>query len=170
MKKIFVWFDRFFLETCLVIIASMATMVMFSVALRYLFKVSFVFLEELILYLFVASTFLGTALCVKYNENIRIDNILRAFPLKLQQSIGIVLDLLVILLQVILIKTSNDWIAIVGNVITPGFQIQLKYLYALLPISAGLVIIYQILEIAQTISSFGKPQSEADLIKPAIGG
>lgn len=170
MKKIFAWFDRFFFGTCLIIIATMTMMVILSVALRYLFKVSFVFLEELIVYLFVASTFLGTALCIKANENIRIDNIMKAFPLKLQQSIGITLDLLVILLQAVLIKTSNDWIAIVGDVITPGFQIQLKYLYALLPISAGLVILYQIMEMARTISSFGKPKLEPDLIKPAIGG
>ena len=170
MKKILDRFDRFYTGACLIILSTMTLMVILSVALRYLFKVSFVLLEELILFSFVATTFLGTALCVKNNENIRIDNILKAMPLKLQQSITIILDLLVILLQVILIKTSNNWITIVGNVITPGFQIQLKYLYTLLPLSAGLVIFYQIMEVVKIIGYFGKPESESDLIKPATGG
>lgn len=169
MKKTLDWFDRLFTGACILIILIMTTLVILSVALRYLFKVSFIAMDELILYSFIATTFLGPALCVKNNENIRIDNILKKMPLKLQQIIEIILNMLVILLQVVLIKTSNNWITIVGNVITPGFQIQLKYLYALLPVSAGLVTFYQIREIVRIINSFGKQQTETDY-KPAIGG
>jgi len=148
----------------------MTVMVILSVALRYFFKIGFVFMDELMLNSFIASTFLGTALCVKYNENVKIDNIVKALPLKLYQLIEIIMGLLVIWLHAVLFKVSITWITAVGNTVTPGFQIQIKYIYAILPVSAALVILYQIREIVKIICSFGKPQSEPDLFARKIGG
>jgi TRAP-type C4-dicarboxylate transport system permease small subunit len=170
MKRIMEWFDRFFTIVCVVLVLIMTVVVILSVALRYFFMASFVLMDEIIIYSFIASTFLGTALCVTLNENVRIDNILQTLPLKLGQSVEIIMDLLVVLLHVMLIKISIGWIVNVGGVVVPGFQVPIKYFYVILPISAGIVIFYQIRKVVKIIRSFGKPQSEPELFEPEIGG
>lgn len=170
MKRIMEWFDRFFTIVCVVLVSIMTVVVILSVALRYFFMTGFVLMDEIIIYSFIASTFLGTALCVTLNENVRIDNILQKLPLKLRQSVEIIMDLLVVLLHVMLIKISIDWIINVGGVVVPGFQVPIKYFYVILPISAGIVIFYQIRKVVKIIRSFGKPQSEPELFEPELGG
>jgi len=117
-------------------------------------------LEELIVFLFISSTFLGSVLCVKENEHIAIENLIQAFPSIFQLILKLFIKIMIIILHIFLAHYSWKWITIVGSSLSSGFRIPVQYFYSILPVSAYLIIFYQIREI---IELFFKKKSLSDL-------
>lgn len=78
-------FERLFCSLALLVTA----LVLFiNVALRYLFNSSTSWAEELIRYLMVWITFIGTSLCVRQSAHIRMDFLLGRFSERTKRAVG----------------------------------------------------------------------------------
>lgn len=144
MGKFLKWFDQIFIYLCIGILGIMSLSVIATIILRYFFGIIINSLEESINFLFITTTFLGSVLCVKEKEHIAIENIANILPFKIQLIFRVFIGILIIILQLIVAHFSWKWISVVGNTLTSGLRLQIKYVYSLLPISAYLVIFYQI--------------------------
>jgi len=138
------WVDKIIFKWCIILFSFMAVLVISSVILRYLFGISFVKVEGAIIYLFMGTTFLGSAIATKDREHIRIGIIDYIVLKKVQVFLRIVDLLVVIFVQVILVKASLQWISIIGDNLDPSLRIPMKYLYVIAPISFILIIYYKI--------------------------
>lgn len=127
---------------CRVLIFLMLLLVIGSVILRYLFGITFIWAEEGITMLFVASSFYGAVLCLKENEHIRIDFLYESFSTKTKKVMDILINCVIFFVEFYMTKLSIFWIGKVGDVLTSGMRVPVKYFYSMIPISCTFICIY----------------------------
>jgi TRAP-type transport system small permease protein len=126
----------------------MGLLVIITVILRYFFGISYIWAEELVTRLFILTTFFGAVVAIEKREHIKIDFFLKMMPKKTQQILAdVIIQIIIIIVQIQVIRSSIKWIKIVGNAITPGMRIPTKYIYIFLPLSALLIIFYSLYNI-----------------------
>lgn len=151
MDKLIELIDQLLLRIVMGVIISIAAVVIVSVFLRYLFGISYVWLQELIVFLFIFSTFFGSALAYYRNEHLAIDILYVKLPDRIKNILDIFFDILILYLNYQIIIVSFKWMDRVGNVVTPGMRIPMSYIYFILPASAFLMIIYLLSNIYRKI-------------------
>lgn len=144
MRKIIGLIDKVLDLICISSMGLIALIVIVSVFQRYVFGKGFLWGEELVSMLFVATTFFGTVMGVKRKEHITISFFLDQMPSSLQNTCRAIAAILSVLIQIVIILVSIKWIGTVGNVLTPISRLPIQYFYYMLPISAGLLIIYEL--------------------------
>lgn len=142
MNKLFGIFDKVLFIWCLAVTAMLALAVISSVFLRYVLGITFVWAEEVITMLFIATTFFGAALATKEDEHIGIPALLEAVSKPARKILTIVGLLISIAVVVFLFLRSLDWIEKAGDLVTPGLRVPERYFYYMVPISALLIIFY----------------------------
>ncbi len=140
-NKILEVFEQF----CRVLLAFMTSLVIIFVFLRYFFGVTFVWAEELITMLFISTTYFGAVLGMKYREHITISFLADMLPSRIHRYIEKLNYLIILLVQIAITHTSLQWISRVGNVLTNGMRLPVRYFYMMMPISSVLIGFYCIL-------------------------
>jgi TRAP-type C4-dicarboxylate transport system permease small subunit len=131
----------------------MLLLVIGSVFLRYIFGITFIWAEEAITMLFVASSFYGAVLCIKENEHIQIDFLYQRFSPKVKAIMDIIINCVIIFVEFYMTKLSLFWIGKVGNVLTSGMRIPVKFFYYMVPISCTIICLYCVMSIVIQIKS-----------------
>lgn len=144
MNKILNLLDVFLLKILVVVLSLMTLSVIIAVFLRYFFGISYVWFQELIVYLFIFTTFFGSVIAYSREEHLAINVLYNKFSEKVQIKLKLFFDLLILYLNLQLIRVSIKWINQVGNVVTPGMRIPMKYIYIILPLSSVLMLLYSI--------------------------
>ena len=128
-SKIWQTIDKILSVWSTAIMALMCVMVIVSVLLRYVFNIAYTWSEELIVFLFIYTTYFGSILCVKEKEHIDIPFLRECAS----DKVGFIMDIFVCLantaIQASLAIVSFGWIEKTGSSLTAG----LKILY-LLPV------------------------------------
>jgi len=144
--------DKILIGFSTTIMALMSILVVLTVILRYVFNIAYAWSEELIVLLFIATTYFGSILCVRDKEHIDIPFLREMMP----DTLGFIMDIFVslvnIAVQVSLMIISFEWIRKTGSSMTPGLHIQYYYVYAIFPISLGSMAIYTIRRIVNLIA------------------
>jgi TRAP-type C4-dicarboxylate transport system permease small subunit len=115
--------------------------------MRYFFGMTFVWAEELITMLFISTTYFGAVLSMKYDEHIKISLLSEKFPPLVHKAAEILNYLLIFLLQIAIFYTSLQWIGRVGNVLTNGLRVPIRFFYYMMPISSFLIGLYCLIHI-----------------------
>jgi TRAP-type C4-dicarboxylate transport system permease small subunit len=158
LKKIFnglfIGLDKgiFYLDCALM--GGVAVWVIVSVMLRYIFSIVFNWTEELIVFLFIASTYFGCVLGIKEDEHIRISLLKDKLPPKVRIVFNVFIDLVTITVVTSAAYLSINWIEKVGRPLTPGLNIPFASIYMMVPISFALITLYEIREIVLKIDNF----------------
>ena len=158
LKKIFsglfIGLDNgiFYLDCALM--GGVAVWVIISVMLRYIFNIVFNWTEELIVFLFIASTYFGIILGVKEDEHIKISLLKDKLPPRVKIFFDVFIDLVIIIVVTSTAYLSINWIEKVGRPVTPGLAIPFAYIYSMVPVSFAFIVLYEIREIVLRISSF----------------
>lgn len=113
-----------------------------SVISRYFFSLTAAWSEELIGILFIAASFVGCVIAVKRNEHIGIDFLYERFGETGKRRLRIASAVVTISVQAFVFNASLGWIAVSGNVPSPGLEVPFSYFYSLLPISCVLITFY----------------------------
>ena len=79
-----------------------------QIVLRYVFKNSLSWSEELVRYMFVWSTFIGIPYCIKNNTSIRVNQFKTAMPIKVQNILSYVDKFIMFILFLIMAVFSID--------------------------------------------------------------
>jgi TRAP-type C4-dicarboxylate transport system permease small subunit len=125
-----------------VLVAILATGVIISVILRYIFSIAFVASEELLTMVFVATTFFGAALGLRESEHIVINNFIDMMPKHMKKICNVLAQVIIIIVSLFMIMYSIRIIQKVGNVPSPATGIPRGYYYSLMPISFVVSIFY----------------------------
>lgn len=146
---------------CQILLLMMSSLVIIFVFLRYSFNITFVWAEELITMLFISTTFFGAVMGMKYNEHINIGFFHEQMPARVRKYVDILNYLVILGLQIAITITSMSWIAKVGNNLTDGLRIPIRFFYYMMPFSAVAIAgfcIYNIVVIIATPTP-GKTQT-----------
>ena len=135
-------FDKALVVWCQAITAALALAVVLTVFLRYVLGITFVWAEEVITMLFVATTFFGAALGVKENEHINIPVLVDALPAKSRRFMRIVGLVISIAVLFVLFLKSLNWIEKSGSMVTPGLRVPERIFYYMVPAGAVLMAFY----------------------------
>lgn len=141
-KRIWSGIDKALEFWCIIIMLIMAIMVVLTVFLRYLFNISYNWTEELIILLFITTTYFGSILCVHENEHIDISFLREHLKPKASRRLGILIDAINIIVQLSLAVISFRWIQKTGSSVTVGMGIPYTYIYLMFPISFGSMAVY----------------------------
>jgi TRAP-type C4-dicarboxylate transport system permease small subunit len=128
---------------CAALMGMMALTVILSVFFRYALSVTAVWSEELISVIFIASTFLGTAMVARDDEHIEINFIYDHLPPRGAAILRMLVSLVVIAVLAVVFKYSLGWIKVSGMLLTPGLEFPFKWLYSLLPVSCVLTCLVE---------------------------
>lgn len=152
IKGFFNVIDKVLEIWCVSITIIMTLLVIISVFLRYLFNITFIWSEELIIFIFIATTYFGIILCVLEKEHIDIDFFKGLLPKNAKVVLETIISMIVLFTVIKIANASLTWIDAVDKTLTPGLKIPYKYLYTMMPISFLLVAVYEIRRIVNEIT------------------
>jgi TRAP-type C4-dicarboxylate transport system permease small subunit len=165
LKKIinglFTFLDKGLFYWDISLMSGVVILVIMTVLLRYIFNVVLNWTEELIVFLFIGTTYFGIIIGVKEDEHIKISLLKDRLPAKVK----IVFDIIICCVNILVVLGSAyysiNWIQKVGKPLTSGLKIPYAAIYMILPITFLVVAIYESREIAFRINDFRKKIKES---------
>jgi TRAP-type C4-dicarboxylate transport system permease small subunit len=143
----------FILKYIIVALAlGMLFIIFVQIVTRYILNYPLSWSEELARYLMIWLTFLGTAVAVGKKGHIIIDFVIRYIPKKYQIYDDMVVSLITAMYLVIIIYSSYQIMPVIVGSITPTLQISYVYVYAAIPISSLITILYLVNNVIEDIS------------------
>ena len=148
----------------IVMIAALMVMVLvmfMQVVLRYAFATGFAWTEELSRFLMVYMIFVGGAVLAAQDGHISVtilDELLKGVP---QKILKLVQYLLCLLYSGIMAKIGYSTLAIVGRQKSPNMQITMDWIYAIVPVSMALIVLYLLIKIALLFTHAPQKEGEA---------
>lgn len=142
------------------LMSAVVLLVIATVFLRYLFNVTFTWTEELIIFLFVATTYFGSILGVKEDEHVKISVLKEKLPPKIKIIFEILISCIIISVVVASAILSRDWIVRAGRPLSPGMKIPYFSIYMIVPIAFALIAIYECREIVLKVNDFKKKNNK----------
>lgn len=139
-------------------VGLMAFGVIYAVIMRYIFNISYTFLEEFMTTLFAFTTFWGIGICVIEDEHVIIDSIYDKFPAKIKKVITFINYLIVFVVNGVMLKYGTDYAIKYGDQISMGMRIPMIWMYGIIPLGSAIaaicIIIKLITIITATLDSF----------------
>jgi len=128
-----------------------------QVVSRYIFT-PIAWTEELARYTYIWLVYLGVAVLQKHKEHIKLDLLNKFLPKKLLKCFDLIIDLLIIYIVYFIVLGGYKYSMIMGRAISTVIPIQLKYIYIIIPIGFGLMLVFTIGNIYNThiINLFSK--------------
>lgn len=125
-----------------------------QIVLRYVFKNSLSWSEELVRYMFVWSTFIGIPYCIKNNTSIRVNQFKTAMPIKVQNILSYVDKFIMFILFLIMAVFSID---IVNSSFASGqSSAAMGIPYWLIQISVPIGSVLSLIRIVQNVMAINK--------------
>lgn len=142
------------------LVGLLASGVVVSVVLRYVFGVSFAWAEELMTMIFIATTFFGAALGLREGEHIAITLPSEGRFLR-RRVLKILVQLSIVVVSAFVFRYSRVWIARVGAVPSPATGIPNGSFYAVVPVSFGITIFYAAVRIFSEFVPIDPPATKS---------
>jgi len=120
-----------------------------QVVSRYIFT-PLTWTEELARYAYIWLVYLGAAVLQKRKEHIKLDLINKFLPNKILKCFDLIIDILTMYVLYHIVLGSYKYSMIMGRPMSTAIQIQLKYLYIIIPIGFGLMFVFTIGNIYNT--------------------
>jgi TRAP-type C4-dicarboxylate transport system permease small subunit len=153
MKKLLDGIDKAILFWCKLLTGVLACSMIVSVFLRYVFDLTFVWAEEFITMVFIATTFFGAAVATRESEHISIDSLIEVLPDKTRIILKIFSHIVISIVMGFVFYYSLNWIEKAGELLTPGLRVPEKYFYYMVPVTSLLIIFYAVRKIVSMLST-----------------
>lgn len=162
-------------ETVVVILmALMVITLAVQVLFRYVLDNPLSWSEELARYAFVWITFLGAAVAYRHRGHIVVDMMLHLIPVQMRAALAWVVEILVAVTLVVLVRDGLRMVETTSNVRATMLQIPMSYIYAAIPVSAALMLVYQVEWVVKRLTRSRQPRptvpSPDAINAPDIGG
>lgn len=150
--KILRWLDENFEEKVLVVLLAFSVVLIFvQVLMRYVFKNSLAWSEELARYLFLYMIWIGAAYAVKREEHLRIEIIKKKIPEDKQDAFEDLIYIIWLAFSIFLFVSSCilTYDIYQRGQLSPAMRIPMAYAYLSIPIGTGLMcfrIVQKIIE------------------------
>ena len=138
----FIW--RYGVESIVVILmAVMVVTVALQVFTRFVLQDPLSWTEELARYAFVWITFLGAAVAYRRGSHIVVETIIMLLPRGAQAALAWVVDALMVAALLVLLVQGIGIVEATANVQATMLQVPMSWIYASVPVSAGIMLAYQ---------------------------
>jgi len=134
----------------------MVVLILLLVILRYVFTTTIIGGDEATQFLFVYTTAFGAAILLGKNQHIRISIFLEKLPLRVQKTVSILNNILIIFLHGYLLFLSIKWISSVGYFESPVLQVPQGIVQICIPISCVIIILYGLRHIVSMLTGTEK--------------
>lgn len=144
-------------EAFLGITILLATLVLFvNIVLRFIFSANTTWAEELIRYMMIWITFVGSGVCFGRGLHVGIDFFLEFVTKKWNIIIGILVNIISIILMIFLIVYGTELVKFSMNTgqITPSLQIKMFWVYLGIPVGGALSLIHLVINILEQFKTF----------------
>ncbi|MCG8483987.1 MAG: TRAP transporter small permease [Clostridia bacterium] len=140
MKKIWKELEE---NICVVCMIGMLVVLTLQVVLRYIFKNSNAWSDEVARYLFIWVIFIGAAYAAKKGTHIRIESLNNIFPKKIRKHVTLIGNIVWLVFNITLFYFSARYTINLfeSNQMSQGLNIRMAYAYAAIPIGFFLLII-----------------------------
>lgn len=161
MEKVRSIMDKALAAVCALLLAFMTVLATYQVITRYVFKAPSTMSEDLLSYSFVWVSLLGAALVFGQKDHMRLSLLSDKFKGASGLVLSIFTELLIIAIAVIVFLVGGkDFVGVGALQTSPTLNITMDFVYAILPLSGILIIIYNLLNIIQAIQKFNDREKE----------
>lgn len=123
--------------------AAMVGLVLVAVFFRYVLNDSLSWSDELVRYLFVWFSLMGSALVLREREHIRVEYFVERLPPRIRRGIDVAMAAGVCLFHAALCVLGLLWVWATRGTVTSALQWPLNwFFYAALPVSSALSLVY----------------------------
>lgn len=130
-------------EAALGITVIVTTITIFAqVIFRYVFNSPIYWADEFAVLIFAWMIFIGTAVAIKYNEQISVDTLVRLLPERFQTGLAILTNIAILLVIVVLFIQGILLTAKTIELKYPAMEISRGFLYISLPLTTPLMGFY----------------------------
>ena len=145
---------------CVLTLGSVSLIIFGQVISRYFFEYTPLWSEELARYLIVWSIFIGVSVGVRENRHIGVDALLRFLPHRLKVASECLLNLIGIVVVVVLIWTSVQFIShtIDYEQLSPAMRIPMYIPYLAMPVGLALSAIRFLQDIVRLFVKHEEPE------------
>ena len=133
-----------------------AVSVIFTVIARYFFSPSWKQLDELVTTLFAFTTFWGMGIAVLEEEHVVIDIVYRSLRPGAKRGMGFIHLVIALAVDVTVCVYSFKYVGLVGDHLSPGMEIPMKFMYGIMPVCFILCAICIVLKMIRLIPG-GRP-------------
>ena len=130
------------------------------VILRYGFNEAIIGGNEVMEYLFIYTTAIGAAVALGRRDHIKISWFVDKLSIGTRRIVDIIGFLLIGFINAVMIYYSMNWIRTVGSFQSPVLRLPNRMIQISVPVGCGLVIIYCLYHILNTIVGPGGPSEE----------
>lgn len=124
--------EKFELYICIVLMSLMAVLIFFQVIMRYVFKNSLVWSEELARYFFIWLVYFGISYGARIRKHIKIEASLKLFPQKARPIVVIIGDVLFLAFAVFIVYSGAGLVQkqMMLNQLSPAMHVPMWFLYS----------------------------------------
>ncbi|CAM0554870.1 Sialic acid TRAP transporter small permease protein SiaQ [Vreelandella titanicae] len=142
------WLERVLLVLMAMMLIAMVCLMLWQVAARYLLGVPALYTEESLRFLMIWMALTGSAYCFGVNKHLSLDLIPSLLPEKAGRILYLI-NALVVLAFAGLVLLWGGWQASMSalNQVSPIMQLSMGYVYLILPISAVLISVLQLINV-----------------------
>ncbi|MCM3762094.1 TRAP transporter small permease [Alkalihalobacillus oceani] len=161
MEKIKNIMDKVLAGACALLLTFMTALITYQVVVRYVFKSPSTMSEDMLSYSFVWLSLLGSALVFGQRDHMKVS----IFSEKLTGAGKVILSVLsecIILVIVIcvFIFGGKEFMVVGALQMSPTLNIAMHWIYSILPLSGILIVIYNVINIIQSIQEFNGERRE----------
>ena len=139
-------------ETILAVLMVLITVdVLAAVVFRYVLQMPLGFYDELARFLFIWVAFLGAVVGVRRRGHFAIHLLGHRLPARLLRALSLLIYLGTLAFAGLLVEEGIKIVQLTSPQLSPAMEISMAYLYAVLPVSGALMILYLIPQIVQEL-------------------
>nr|WP_106779457.1 TRAP transporter small permease [Lysinibacillus timonensis] len=161
MQKVKIIMDKILAGACAFLLAFMTLLTTYQVFMRYVVKDPSTISEDLLGYSFVWVSLLGTALAFGQKDHMKITLLSDKVKGISKLLLGIFTELLIMMIAIgVFILGGNRFMEVGALQISPTLDIQMHWIYIILPICGLLIVFYNVINIIQEIKNHTKTGKE----------
>lgn len=141
MNKKIKWYDEIEGMACVIILIFMLITLTIQVIARYIFGISYAWIDELSRYSLIWFAYLSATYAIIFNAHIKIDLLVKIWPLKLRNKVKLFSNVIFFLYCVVVAYHSADWVIGLhkAKTVSMGTGIQMSYFAVIIPITHALM-------------------------------
>lgn len=146
---------------CIVLFAFITIVGTYQIVTRYVFNAPSTISEELLTFSFTWMAFLAAALVFGKREHMRMEFIAEKFKGKSGIILSIISEILVLVFSLLVLVYGGTAITKLTTLqVTASLGVPMSYIYAIVPVSGVLILIYNIINISQFVSQLKRENSK----------
>jgi TRAP-type C4-dicarboxylate transport system permease small subunit len=134
--------DRVLRGLLALLLGALTVCVFLQVLVRFVFRYPLPWTEEVARLAFVYAIFVGATLAVRAQDHIAVDFMLALLPPGPRRAVRMLGTALVGVFLAYMTWQGIEFVRVTGIQMTPVLQIPFRYLYAIIPLSGALMLLY----------------------------